>query len=284
MSYTSIIFVPVTFLIASLILCAAPLDRFEFEGSIATISTNDGRTVRAITYIPAGEGPHPVILALPSESGSQSDAMAVFRRFIGFANLGYAIVSPDLTDGALGGAELGETLAWLDYIDEHIRLDRNRVVIVGCSHGAYLAALTACRDNVFALILAGGFYDLDEYMIKDLENSRNPNLRALYDITASELGEPAIDSGVYSVRSPLDCVDAIKARVLMFHSRRDTRIDPRYSQEFADALESVECEVDYYILDSMIHDIDITADNTAERLSTFLYEIGLPSEPSERSN
>jgi dipeptidyl aminopeptidase/acylaminoacyl peptidase len=276
--YTSLLTVPLLILLISLSLNAAPLDRIAFEGSIASTRTSDERDIRAITYIPSGKGPHPVILALPSESGSQSDAIAVFRRFIGFANLGYAVVAPDITGSAIGGAELDDTLAWLDYIDRHERLDRNHVIIVGCSHGAYLAALTASRDDVYALILAGGFYDLDEYMINELKNSRNPSLRALYDTTTLELGAPLEDSGIYSSRSPMENADAISAHVLMFHSRRDGRIDAHYSQEFADALESAGREVDYYVLDSMNHDIDITGDDTAERVTRFLKEVDLPSE------
>ena len=277
MRYVFIFALPLIIVFMSLPLNSAPLSRIAFEGSIARTFTCDFRTIRSITYIPAGKGPHPVVLAIPSESGSQSDAMAVFRRFIGFANLGYAVVAPDITDSALGGAELDDMLAWLDYIDEHERLDRSRVLIVGCSHGAYLAALTACRDNVYALILAGGFYDLDEYMINNLENSRNPSLSALYGTTITELGVPSYDSGIYSARSPVDNVNSIDSHILMFHSRRDARIEPQYSQNFANALKSAKHEMDYFILDSMVHDIDILSDETEEKVIKFLDKIGLPS-------
>lgn len=276
---TSIVVVQIAIFtfIVSLLLEAAPLDRIEFEGSIATTLSSEDRVVRAITHVPAGKGPHPVVLALPSESGSQSDAIAVFRRFVEFANLGYAVVAPDISDGALGGIELDDALAWLDYIDRHERLDRKRVVIVGCSHGAYLAALTACRDDVYALILVNGFYELAEYLNNDLRDSRNPTHRALYEATVYEIGTPSDDSGLFISRSPAANVDAISARVLMFHSRRDNRIESRYSQNFADALESAGVRVDYFILDSALHDINITSDEIAGRVIKFLNEIGLPS-------
>ncbi len=276
---TSIVVVQIAILtlLVPLMLEAAPLDRIEYEGSIATTLSSENRVVRAITHVPAGKGPQPVVLALPSESGSQSDAIAVFRRFVKFANLGYAVVAPDISDSALGGIELDDVLAWLDYIDRHERLDRKRVVIVGCSHGAYLAALTACRDDVYALILVNGFYELADYMSNVLWNSRNPTNRALYETTTREIGTPSDDSGLYMARSPAANADTINAHVLMFHSRRDMRIESRYSQNFADALESAGVRVDYFILENSEHDIDITSDDIAGRVIKFLGEIGLPS-------
>jgi dipeptidyl aminopeptidase/acylaminoacyl peptidase len=256
------------------------LHRFTPEGATAIYYAADGALVRAITWIPAGKGPHPVIVALHSESGAQSDALAAFRKYgAAFAPLGYAIVAPDTRGGALGGAELDDVLVTLDYIADHERLDRDRVVIVGASHAAYLAALTACRERVLGIVLIGGFYDLAAYAAGELDDTRSPQLAAIRDATIAEIGAFAPDSGVYAARSPLYNVDSISAAVLMFHSRNDRVISAEYSQRFAEALERSDVLVDYYVLGGDTHIVDITSDETADELALFLESLGLPVAP-----
>jgi len=253
------------------------LDRFSPEGFTLSYLAADGVICRAIVFIPKGEGPHPVIVALHG-GGRTSGAIGVFRRYAGaFAPLNYAVVAPDYRAGWFGCGALEDMLGTIDFIGEHVRLDRDRIILVGESHGAYVAALTATRERVLAVIGTGGYYDIEKYLMNDLKNARNRRKRELYRLTEKELGSLTEGSEILRWRSPALNADLITAHVLLFHGRGDGEVPCRYSQDFADALLAAGKEVDYYVIKDKKHGLDIAGDETAEYLAGFLEKLDLPA-------
>ncbi len=259
---------------------AAPrfISRFAPEPSTQKIMAADGFECSSLVFIPKGKGPHPALIVLHSGGSRSAGAIGAFRKYgAAFAPLGYGIVAPDYRTGALGGDSLLDVLGTIDFIARHERLDRSKVIIIGDSQGAYLAALAASRESVLAIVCAGGFYDLSEYMLDVLVNARSPAQKKLYLETVSELGEPAGDrNDAYAARSPELRAEYISSRVLMFHGENDTEIGWQYSQRFAGALQSAGITADLYVLPNAGHSVNIVGDTTAHYVINFLGGLGLP--------
>lgn len=254
------------------------LNRYAPEPSTQRFIATDGQTQNALTFIPKGKGPHPVILALHAGGSRSTGAIGSFRRYgAAFAPLGYGVVAADYRTGALGGDALYDVLGALDFIEDHVRLDRNRVIIVGESQGAYLAALAATRVDVYAIICTGGFYNLAAYMRETLKDARSPALRNFYELTVSELGEPGEEAGgAYAPRSPAVMIEYLEARVLLFHGENDIETSWRYSQEFADSIQLAGKKVDFYVVPGAGQGLNVTGDSTADAVIKFLTELELP--------
>lgn len=255
------------------------LNRMAPEPSTQRIQATDGAICGSLVFIPKGKGPHPTILILHSGGSRSTGAIGAFRRYGAvFAPLGYGIVALDYRLGAIGGDALYDVSGALEFVERHERLDRTRVVIVGESQGAYLAALAASRESIYAIICSSGFYNLAKYMREELSDARSPAQKTLYQLTVQELGEPLEGSdGAYSPRSPALNAKNIDAKVLLFHGASDNETGWEYSQEFADAMQVSGANVDFYLIENAGHSIDITGDGTASYVVRFLDELGLPT-------
>ena len=130
-----------------------PTDKeFPATGEGLRIASN-GQLMNAMVYVPAGKGPHPVVVLMHGFPGNEQnlDLAQAMRR------AGWAVVtfhyrgswgSPGLFsfDGAVEDG--AAAVAWVREaaVAEHSRFDPTRIVVIGHSMGGYVAATRCAAD------------------------------------------------------------------------------------------------------------------------------------------
>lgn len=138
-----------------------------------TSTSPDGHPVHGWAVVPAGPGPHPVILNI---HGGPYAAYTgdFFDEFQVYAEAGYAVVYCNprgsasygeahgkAIQGDFGNLDMTDVLAFLDHALATVPgLDADRVGIMGGSYGGYLTAWTIAHEHRFAgAIVERGFLD-----------------------------------------------------------------------------------------------------------------------------
>jgi dipeptidyl aminopeptidase/acylaminoacyl peptidase len=128
--------------------------------------------------------------------------------------LGIGVLSVDYRWSGYGGGELSDVAAALSYARKAPATARLPVILIGASHGGYLAALAATTPAARAARLQGvvdlyGFSNLAA-TVSDPSSRYDPQAR----LTLRELGPPARNRSLYAARSPLSRARLLSAPVL----------------------------------------------------------------------
>jgi acetyl esterase/lipase len=226
-----------------------------------------GLNQRLDVYLPeTGEGPFPTILAVHG-GGFYSGSKAGYQRLAGaFTGMGYALVSANyrLAPKYSYPAQVEDVfcaLAWIHANHGAHNLDSGRIVVMGESAGANLAAMLATVDDpgeylrdcphdlpesdwLQAAVLFYGSYDFTDagnYPSRDVEEVLQPYWGAeLGDISAEKLAE----------MSPQSWVDGSEAPFLIIHGTQDASIPSEMAEEFATVLEDAGVEVELLLLEA----------------------------------
>ena len=135
--------------------------------------------------------------------------------------LGIGVLSVDYRWSGYGGGELSDVAAALSYARRAPATARLPVILVGASHGGYLAALAATTAAARAARLQAvvdlyGFANLGA-TVADPSSRYDPQAR----LTRRELGPPAGNQAQYAARSPLARAGLLTAPVLQVVGGRD---------------------------------------------------------------
>lgn len=128
--------------------------------------SSDGRSISAVLSMPKGEGPFPVVVTI---HGGQGDKDYTFLRTMAapgrlsptitaLNEKNWAILAISFRSGsdALFGMELDDVVAGIRYAKALKGVDKNRVAVVGGSHGGHLALRAAeVMGNEFSCVVAG---------------------------------------------------------------------------------------------------------------------------------
>lgn len=143
-----------------------------------TVTGRDGYPVEGWVALPAGAGPHPVLLNIHGGPFAQY-SVHLFDETQVYADAGYAVVycNPRGSAGygeahgrsiknAMGTVDLHDVLDFLDgAVAAHPELDGARVGILGGSYGGYLTAWTIAHDHRWAgAIVERGFLDPEAFI------------------------------------------------------------------------------------------------------------------------
>jgi acetyl esterase/lipase len=265
-------------------------------------------------YLPAGAGPHPIVLAVPGGAWRFGQRSGLRRWAEYLAAHGHAVFSIDYRQAVRGPSfphAAQDVLAAAQYLignGARHRLDPARLSLLGASAGAQLAALialaadrepffgaypadahAAIRPRFSALIAAYGIYDLFAHW----QETRSANAASADDIVERFLGcSPFENPDWYTLASPLRHIvyrhSALK--VFLTWGTRDTAVSPSQSEAFRVALEQARffvrtCPVvgagHYWFSEDPIDDPHGFTAVVAPRIVRFLERINDAPRPSD---
>ena len=159
------------------------------------------------------------------------------------ADLGYVIVMPsyrgeDGSDGEIEVAvgEVDDVLSCIDLLRGDSNIDKNRIAVIGSSHGALIAAFAAARDaSIPAVVCAYGVMDIDTWWRYLIETNQ-------YDWT-DELSKRIYGDGPgdkpdeFDKRSGLKIACEIEPPVMIVQGDSDTLVPKSQAEALRDAFE-----------------------------------------------
>jgi len=225
--------------------------------------SRDGKwTISAFLYVPynmARSGQNAAIVYI--HGGPNSQTMNSFNRFIQFAaNQGYMVLAPnyrgstgygrefeqaDLFD--MGGGDLEDVLAGVDFIKQTGHLDPKKIAVMGGSYGGYLTmmAVTKAPEVWAAGVAMVPFVN----WFTEIQNE-DPGLR---ESDLATMGDPAKSKALLEQRSPINFIDQIKAPLLLLAGGNDPRCPKSETQQVVEAIKNRGGRVDYKIYENEGH-------------------------------
>jgi dipeptidyl aminopeptidase/acylaminoacyl peptidase len=148
-------------LTASALLAAPPAE----DLSKVYIQSYDGAYVAAAWRKPPGEGPFPAILFIHGGvGGSGPEAAANMLRGRvpeHFHRRGYATMATDYRRFHFGEDEIRDVVAAYKKLESYPFVDRNRIAVIGGSHGGYLTQMLITRVTPAAAVSFAGLTDIE---------------------------------------------------------------------------------------------------------------------------
>lgn len=225
--------------------------------------SRDGKwTISAFLYVPfnmARDGKNAAIVYI--HGGPASQSMNSFNRFIQYAvNQGYMVLAPNYRGSTgygkefqqanlfdMGGGDLEDVLAGVDFIKQTGHLDSKKIAVVGGSYGGYLSmmAVTKAPDLWAAGVPIVPFVN----WFTEIEHE-DP---VLQQSDLATMGDPVKNKALYEERSPINYIDQIRAPLLLLAGGHDPRCPKTETEQVVDAIRKRGGTVDYKIYDNEGH-------------------------------
>jgi dipeptidyl aminopeptidase/acylaminoacyl peptidase len=225
--------------------------------------SRDGKwTISAFLYVPfnmARNGQNAAIVYI--HGGPTSQTMNSFNRFIQFAvNQGYMVLAPNYRGSTgygkefqqanlfdMGGGDLQDVLAGVDWIKQTGHLDPKKIAVMGGSYGGYLSmmAVTKAPEVWAAGVPIVPFVN----WFTEIENE-DP---VLQQSDLATMGDPVKNKALYEERSPINYIDQIKAPLMLLAGGHDPRCPKSETQQVVDAIKKRGGTVDYKIYENEGH-------------------------------
>ena len=216
------------------------------EPYLVHYASRDGKwTISAFLYVPfnmARNGQNAAIVYI--HGGPTSQSMNSFNRFIQYAvNQGYMVLAPNYRGSTgygkefqqanlfdMGGGDLQDVLAGVDWIKQTGHLDPKKIAVMGASYGGYLSmmAVTKAPDVWAAGVPIVPFVN----WFTEIENE-DP---VLQQSDLATMGDPLKNKALYEDRSPINFVDQIKAPLILLAGGHDPRCPKEEAQQVVDAV------------------------------------------------
>jgi len=225
--------------------------------------SRDGKwTISAFLYVPfnmARNGQNAAIVYI--HGGPTAQTMNSFNRFIQYAaNQGYMVLAPNYRGSTgygkefqqanlfdMGGGDLEDVLAGVDWIKQTGHLDPKKIAVMGGSYGGYLSmmAVTKSPETWAAGVPIVPFVN----WFTEIENE-DP---VLQQSDLATMGDPVKDKARYEERSPINFIDQIKAPLILLAGGHDPRCPKSETQQVVDAIKKRGGTVDYKIYENEGH-------------------------------
>jgi len=225
--------------------------------------SRDGKwTISAFLYVPfnmARNGQNAAIVYI--HGGPTAQTMNSFNRVVQFAaNQGYMVLAPNYRGSTgygkefqqanlfdMGGGDLQDVLAGVDWIKQTGYLDPKKIAVIGGSYGGYLSmmAVTKAPDVWAAGVPIVPFVN----WFTEIENE-DPELQ---QSDLATMGDVIKNKALYEDRSPINFIDQIKAPLLLLAGGHDPRCPKTETQQVVDAIKKRGGKVDYKIYEDEGH-------------------------------
>ena len=204
--------------------------------------TFDGKTITAVLRLPFNlkrDGSNPaIIFPHGGPTGQTSDSWNRWSNAL--ASRGYIVLQPnprgstgfgiDFQRGNyqdLGGGDLKDEMAGLQWLNETGFVDPKKVGVFGGSYGGFMTLMLAAKEPQTFAAAVDLFGPLDWYtMLKHSDASLSQYVRSL-------LGDPEKDRKVYEETSPIKYVQNIKAPLLVLQGENDPRVPKEETEQLA---------------------------------------------------
>lgn len=216
-----------------------------------TFSEHEGVDLRGDLYAPDGDGPHPLVIAVPGGGWLRGDKKQLADWGRHLAKAGFAVFAIDYRRSVSGAAFPQNAQDVLDaarFMTDNcstLSIDPDRVGLLGASAGAHLASLAALAQGEAwlkgppvrfkALVAIYGVYDLFAHWQADLDK----NSASGADLTERMLGAaPYENQRLYFDASPIRHVSYTtnSLKTFVIWGADDGDISPRQSIDFVRAL------------------------------------------------
>ncbi len=225
--------------------------------------SRDGKwTISAFLYVPfnmARNGQNAAIVYI--HGGPTSQTMNSFNRFVQYAaNQGYMVLAPNYRGSTgygmkfqqtnlfdMGGGDLQDVLAGVDWIKQTGHLDPKKIAVMGGSYGGYLSMMSVTKaPEVWA---AGVPIVPFVNWFTEIENE-DP---VLQQSDLATMGDVVKNKALYEDRSPINFIDQIKAPLLLLAGSHDPRCPKEETQQVVDAIKKRGGTVEYKIYENEGH-------------------------------
>jgi dipeptidyl aminopeptidase/acylaminoacyl peptidase len=225
--------------------------------------SRDGKwTISALLYVPfnmARNGQNAAIIYI--HGGPTSQTMNSFNRFVQYAaNQGYMVLAPNYRGSTgygkefqqanlfdMGGGDLQDVLAGVDWIKQTGHLDPKKIAVMGGSYGGYLSMMSVTKaPEVWA---AGVPIVPFVNWFTEIENE-DP---VLQQSDLATMGDVVKNKALYEERSPINFIDQIKAPLLLLAGGHDPRCPKSETQQVVDAIKKRGGTVDYKVYENEGH-------------------------------
>ena len=223
----------------------------------APTSTAGARTVHAgagvpvDVHLPAGAGPHPVVLYVHGGGWTSGDRAEVPDELgiLDVVDEGWAVVSTGYrpADAATGvtareqATDVATALGWVRSHGRALSLD-DRVVAVGHSAGAHLVALVAATAppavRPDAVLLVSGVYDFGPDVVRN--PMLGPGVEAALGCAGDCASRPSVEPATYA--------DPDDPRVAIVHGSADGIVTPATAERYGRALALADVAVDVHLV------------------------------------
>jgi dipeptidyl aminopeptidase/acylaminoacyl peptidase len=225
--------------------------------------SRDGKwTISAFLYVPFNmvrNGQNAAIVYI--HGGPTSQSMNSFNRFVQYAaNQGYMVLAPNYRGSTgygkefqqanlfdMGGGDLQDVLAGVDWIKQTGHLDPRKIAVMGGSYGGYLSmmAVTKAPDVWAAGVPIVPFVN----WFTEIENE-DP---VLQQSDLATMGDVVKNKALYEDRSPINFIDQIKAPLLLLAGGHDPRCPKSETQQVVDAIKKRGGTVDSKVYENEGH-------------------------------
>jgi dipeptidyl aminopeptidase/acylaminoacyl peptidase len=131
--------------------------------------SGDGQSVAGLLYLPSASVPRPLPLVVNVHGGPAGEFT---DRYYALVNLlvaqGWAVLQPNPRGSTgyskaflagdkddLGGGDLADIVAGVDYARDHFGIDSHRLALIGYSYGGEMAGFAAGKTQIFRAIVSG---------------------------------------------------------------------------------------------------------------------------------
>jgi dipeptidyl aminopeptidase/acylaminoacyl peptidase len=216
------------------------------EPSIVHYPSRDGKwTISSLLYVPfnmARNGQNAAVVYI--HGGPTSQTLNSFNRFIQYAaNQGYMVLAPNYRGSSgygkefqqanlfdMGGGDLQDVLAGVDWIKQTGYLDPKKIAVMGGSYGGYLSmmAVTKAPEVWAAGVPIVPFVN----WFTEIENE-DP---VLQQSDLATMGDVVKNKALYEDRSPINFIDQVRAPLLLLAGGHDPRCPKTETEQVVAAI------------------------------------------------
>jgi dipeptidyl aminopeptidase/acylaminoacyl peptidase len=224
---------------------------------LVTYKSFDGRMISALVWVPFNlkrDGAAPVVV-MPHGGPTGQTIDSFNPRAILLVSRGYIVIAPNVRGSTgygmefekanfkdLGGADLKDEIAGVDFLKATGFVDAKKVGIWGGSYGGFMT-LMAIGKNPEMWAAA-----VDEYGILDWYTMLQHSDARLQEYEKTLLGDPVKDKAAYEDSSPLKYIRNETAPLLVLQGERDIRVPKEEAEQVVEVLKKEGRTVDavYY--------------------------------------